>query len=91
MKTEVSEGALGLRRWRKRKGLTQARASAFLEISQTGLSKLEGGQRKPSLKVAWRIELRTDGDVVVASWSRAAHVTAESVLGRRQGVKDPAA
>ena len=49
-------------------GLKRAESAQSFDISQSYLSELESGLKRPSLAVAFRIERRTRGEVPASSW-----------------------
>lgn len=58
-------------RWLADSGKRRGEVAVSLEISGPYLSQIAGGQRRPGLDVAVRIERITSGAVRVADWSAA--------------------
>jgi len=60
-----------LKRWRERKGLSQAAAGALVGCSQAMFGALEKGSKKPGVDLALAIERETGGGVRVRDWASA--------------------
>lgn len=73
----MNRGAVRLRAWRAKLGLSQARACALLDgMDQSLYSKLERGERTPPRTMAVLIERVTEGHVTVEHWDVAVQVRA---------------
>lgn len=57
---------MSLRKWRKRKGLTQKELAESCGTSHVRISMIERGDGLPSPKLAGKIELVTEGQVTAA-------------------------
>jgi len=66
----LSLGAVRLRKWRDRDGLTQVSAAARIGIDPWYFAKIERGRRVPGRSVSVAIERASAGAVDVADWDQ---------------------
>lgn len=62
-------GAHLLKKWRAARKLSQVDAATHLGIPQARLSHYEKGRRTPGLKIAFRIQERSESEIPAASWA----------------------
>jgi transcriptional regulator with XRE-family HTH domain len=74
----MPKGSQLLRAWRTNKGLTQTAAAAQVPASAAAWCEWETGAI-PKLKVAFRIEEITEGEVPVSAWNE--EVEAQAATG----------
>jgi transcriptional regulator with XRE-family HTH domain len=70
-KPAPNRGAQLLHNWRRRSGMTQAKACLVVGLDYSAYSKLETGSRVPGYQLALRIFNGTGGAVPLLAWSQA--------------------
>ncbi|MFC4060647.1 helix-turn-helix domain-containing protein [Planomonospora corallina] len=71
-----------LRRWRQRAGLTQAQVGARVGYDHSAISKLEGGRREPSPRLARHLdEVLGAGGELLAAYTASRHEETDGAAG----------